>query len=155
MTSNNSSQNVSSCSTGGSDSAAGGGGGWLGFSLSPRHMAASIAAAEDGAGNGVQQQHHHAGGLYYPPVTASSPAPFCYALGSGGQDTVATQAGDGGYYSALSSMPLRSDGSLCITEAAFRRGDEEQQHHGEIDTESLLIPRSNEVIICDGLGHQT
>jgi AP2-like factor, ANT lineage len=132
MTSNSSSQNVSSCSTGGSDAAARGSG-WLGFSLSPHHTASMDAAAADGgASNGVQHQHHHAG-MYYPLVN-SSPAPYCYALGSS-QDSVVAQAagganGGGGFYPALSSMPVRSDGSLCITEA-FRRSEEEQ-HHGKL-----------------------
>jgi AP2-like factor, ANT lineage len=132
MTSNSSSQNVSSCSTGGSNAVAGGSG-WLGFSLSPQHMASMDAAAADGgASNGVQHQHLH-GGLYYPLVN-SSPAPYCYALGSG-QDSVLAQAagganGGGGFYPALSSMPLRSDGSLCITEALRRSAEE--QHYGKL-----------------------
>ncbi|GJN23174.1 hypothetical protein PR202_gb10801 [Eleusine coracana subsp. coracana] len=137
MTSNNSSQkNVSSCSTGGSDA---GGGTWLGFSLSPHHMA-------DGPANGVQQQHHH-GGIYYPPVSSSSTAPFCYALGGGGgggQDgfvTAQAAAGGAAFYSALSSMPLRSDGSLCVTEA-FRRGEEEQQqHHHGTEAAAAISPK--------------
>ncbi|XP_062213244.1 AP2-like ethylene-responsive transcription factor CRL5 [Phragmites australis] len=117
MTSNNN-QNISSCSTGGSDAAAGGS--WLGFSLSP-HMAPMDAA--DGS-NGVQVQQHH-GGLFFPPVT-SSPAPFCYSLG--GQDSVATAgANGGGFFPGLSSMPLKSDGSLCIMEA-LRRSEQEQLH---------------------------
>ncbi|GJM96766.1 hypothetical protein PR202_ga13629 [Eleusine coracana subsp. coracana] len=139
MTSNNSSQNnVSSCSTGGSDA---GGGTWLGFSLSPHHMA---AASADGAAIGVQQQHQQ-GGLYYPPVSSST-APFCYALGGGGggQDgfvTAQAAAGGAAFYSALSSMPLRSDGSLCVTEA-FRRGEEEQhQHHGGGEAAAAISPK--------------
>ncbi|KAL6637940.1 hypothetical protein ACP70R_025512 [Stipagrostis hirtigluma subsp. patula] len=117
MTSNSS--NLSSGSSGGSAAAAGGG--WLGFSLSPQ-MAPHMDAA-DGS-NGVHQHHH--GGLFYPPVT-SSPPPFCYAFG--GQDSVAgAGAAHGGFYPAgLSSMPLKSDGSLCIMEA-FRGS--EQEHHG-------------------------
>ncbi|TVU44811.1 hypothetical protein EJB05_04270, partial [Eragrostis curvula] len=94
-------------------------------------MAAMDAA--DASNGGVQQQHAGGLGLYYPPAASSSPAsPFCYALGSG-QDCAVTQAAGangGGYYPALASMPLRSDGSLCITEA-FRRSEEEQ-HHGVV-----------------------
>ncbi|KAG2545601.1 AP2-like ethylene-responsive transcription factor CRL5 isoform X3 [Panicum virgatum] len=121
MTSN-SSQNLSSCSTGGSDAAVGGGS-WLGFSLSP-HMAATM----DGS-NAVQVQQHH-GGLFYPPVVSSSPAGFYYALG-GGQDGVATAGGNGGggFYPGISSMPLKSDGSLCIMEALHRS---EQEHQGVV-----------------------
>lgn len=123
MTSN-SSQNISSCSTGGSDAAVGGGGGnWLGFSLSP-HMAATMDGAADGS-SGVPVQQHH-GGLYYPPVVISSPAPFGYGL-AGGQDGLAN--GGGGFYPGLSSMPLKSDGSLCIVEALH---SSEQEHHGEL-----------------------
>ncbi|RLN16903.1 AP2-like ethylene-responsive transcription factor ANT isoform X4 [Panicum miliaceum] len=123
MTSN-SSQNLSSCSTGGSDAAVGGS--WLGFSLSP-HMAATMDGA-DGS-NAVQVQQHH-GGLFYPPVVSSSPAGFCYALG-GGQDGVATAGanGGGGFYPGIYSMPLKSDGSLCIMEALHRS---EQEHHGVV-----------------------
>ncbi|WVZ60690.1 hypothetical protein U9M48_010677 [Paspalum notatum var. saurae] len=126
MTSNNSSQNISSCSTGGSDAAVGGAS-WLGFSLSP-HVAAAMDGAD--ASNGVQvQHHHHHGGLFYPPVVTSLPAPYCYALAAGGQDSVATAAGAngaGGFYPGLSSMPLKSDGSLGIMEALHRS---EQEHH--------------------------
>ncbi|XP_062212543.1 AP2-like ethylene-responsive transcription factor CRL5 [Phragmites australis] len=119
MTSNGS-RNISSCSTGGSDAAASGS--WLGFSLSP-HMAPMDSTA-DGS-NGVHQQHH--GGLFYPPVT-SSPAPFCYA--PGGQDSVATAgANGGGFYTGISSMPLRSEGSICVMEALRR---EQEQHHGVV-----------------------
>ncbi|XP_039828353.1 AP2-like ethylene-responsive transcription factor CRL5 isoform X3 [Panicum virgatum] len=121
MTSN-SSQNLSSCSTGGSDAAVGGGS-WLGFSLSP-HMAATMNGS-----NAVQVQQHN-GGLFYPPVASSSPAGFCYALG-GGQDGVAAAGanGGGGFYPGISSMPLKSDGSLCIMEALHRS---EQEHQGVV-----------------------
>ncbi|CAL4944597.1 unnamed protein product [Urochloa decumbens] len=122
MTSN-SSQNLSSCSTGGSDAAVGCGGGWLGFSLSP-HMAGAAMDGADGSNAVHVQQHHHQGGLFYPPVVSSSPAGFCYALGSG-QDGVVN--GGGGFHPGLSAMPLKSDGSLCIMEALHRS---EQEHHG-------------------------
>ncbi|CAD6207851.1 unnamed protein product [Miscanthus lutarioriparius] len=120
MTSN-SSQNISSCSTGGSDAAVGGN--WLGFSLSP-HMAATMDGAADGS-SGVPVQQHH-GGLCYPPVVCSSPAPFGYSLG-GGHDGHANASG--GFYPGLSSMPLSSDGSLCIVEALHRS---EQERHGVV-----------------------
>ena len=130
MTSN-SSQNLSSCSTGGSDAAVGGGS-WLGFSLSP-HMAATM----DGS-NAVQVQQHH-GGLFYPPVVSSSPAGFYYALG-GGQDGVAAAGanGGGGFYPGISSMPLKSDGSLCIMEALHRS---EQEHQGKLVTINGIVSK--------------
>uniref|UniRef100_R7W9B9 AP2-like ethylene-responsive transcription factor ANT n=1 Tax=Aegilops tauschii TaxID=37682 RepID=R7W9B9_AEGTA len=86
---------------GGSNAAASG---WLGFSLSP-HMDEH---------NHVQQQQQHQG-LFYPSSVAAA-----YSLGG----DVATD----GYYSQLASMPLKSDGSLCIMEA-LRRTDQ-QDHHG-------------------------
>jgi AP2-like factor, ANT lineage len=81
--------------------------GWLGFSLSPymdEHQ--------------LQQQQQH--GLFFPSVTAASAA--SYGLGGG----VATSASP--YYTPqLASMPLKSDGSLCIMEA-LRRSDQQDQH---------------------------
>ncbi|CAM0905261.1 unnamed protein product [Alopecurus aequalis] len=87
---------------GGSNAAASG---WLGFSLSP-HI-------DDH--HHVQQQQHQ--GLFYPSSVAS---PAAYSL--------SRDVGTGGYYSQLASMPLKSDGSLCIMEA-LRRTDQ-QDHHG-------------------------
>ncbi|CAN6209241.1 unnamed protein product [Urochloa humidicola] len=94
--------------------------GWLGFSLSP-HMAS--AAMDDHSHHHqhhhVQQQQQQQHGLFFPPVTAAA-----YGLGSG--DAVA--GGAPPYYTPqLASMPLKSDGSLCIMEA-LRRSD--QDHHG-------------------------
>ncbi|KAF0908311.1 hypothetical protein E2562_024725 [Oryza meyeriana var. granulata] len=89
--------------------------GWLGFSLSP-HMASSI----DEHHHHVQQQQQHQQqqhGLFFPSVTTAA------AYGLGGEVVAATN----GYYSQLASMPLKSDGSLCIMEA-LRRTD--QDHHG-------------------------
>ncbi|KAI5012572.1 hypothetical protein ZWY2020_024838 [Hordeum vulgare] len=100
MTNNNSNGN----GNGGSNAAASG---WLGFSLSP-HIDEH---------NHVQQQPQHQG-LFYPSSVAAAAA--AYSLGG----DVAT----GAYYSQLASMPLKSDGSLCIMEA-LRRTDQ-QDHHG-------------------------
>ncbi|NP_001350138.1 AP2-like ethylene-responsive transcription factor CRL5 [Zea mays] len=84
--------------------------GWLGFSLSP-HM--------DEHQLQLQQQQQH--GLFFPSVTAGAAA--SYGLGGG----LATSASP--YYTPqLASMPLKSDGSLCIMEA-LRRSDQ-QDHHG-------------------------
>ncbi|XP_066393213.1 AP2-like ethylene-responsive transcription factor CRL5 [Miscanthus floridulus] len=88
--------------------------GWLGFSLSP-HMASAMD--EHQQQQQQQQQQHH--GLFFPSVTAAAAA----AYGLGG---VATSASS--YYTPqLASMPLKSDGSLCIMEA-LRRSD--QQDNG-------------------------
>ncbi|CAO1948867.1 unnamed protein product [Urochloa humidicola] len=90
--------------------------GWLGFSLSP-HMA---SAMDDHSHHHhhvqQQQQQQQQYGLFFPSVTAA------YGLG-------AAAAGDApSYYTPqLASMPLKSDGSLCIMEA-LRRTD--QDHHG-------------------------
>uniref|UniRef100_A0ACD5U9V8 Uncharacterized protein n=1 Tax=Avena sativa TaxID=4498 RepID=A0ACD5U9V8_AVESA len=84
--------------------------GWLGFSLSPHiddHQHVQQQQQQQ------QQQQHQ--GLFYPSSVAA------YSLGT----DVSTA---GGYYSQLASMPLKSDGSLCIMEA-LRRTDQ-QDHHG-------------------------
>uniref|UniRef100_A0A0D9WV42 AP2/ERF domain-containing protein n=1 Tax=Leersia perrieri TaxID=77586 RepID=A0A0D9WV42_9ORYZ len=101
---------------------AGGGGtnaaasGWLGFSLSP-HMASSMEEHHQHVHQQQQQQQvqPHGGGLFFPSVTTAA----AYGL--------AGDVSSGGYYSQLASMPLKSDGSLCIMEA-LRRSD--QDHHG-------------------------
>jgi AP2-like factor, ANT lineage len=102
MSSNNGSNNGGSANNGGTNAAASG---WLGFSLSP-HMASSM---DD------QQQH----GLFF-----SSAA---YGLGAG--DGAVASSGGPYYTPQLASMPLKSDGSLCIMEALQRRTDQ-QDHHG-------------------------
>ncbi|CAM0876469.1 unnamed protein product [Alopecurus aequalis] len=95
---------------------AGGGGGWLGFSLSANAAAAAGSGIVDVGGH----HHVHHGGVYYhPDAVASSPTSFYF----GGTDNVA----NGGYYPGISTMPLKSDGSLCIAEALRRS---EQEHHG-------------------------
>ena len=89
---------------------------WLGFSLSP-HMASAMDEHHQQQQQ-VQQQHH---GLFFPSVTAAA-----YGLG-GGDGGVATSASS--YYTPqLASMPLKSDGSLCIMEALQR--SDQQDHHG-------------------------
>uniref|UniRef100_A0A0E0LGN0 AP2/ERF domain-containing protein n=1 Tax=Oryza punctata TaxID=4537 RepID=A0A0E0LGN0_ORYPU len=97
--------------------------GWLGFSLSP-HMASSTMDEHHHVHHQQQQQHHHQQqhGLFFPSVTTAAAA----AYGLGGDVVAATN----GYYSQLASMPLKSDGSLCIMEA-LRRTD--QDHHGMLD----------------------
>ncbi|EEE60003.1 hypothetical protein OsJ_12742 [Oryza sativa Japonica Group] len=117
----------SSSSSGSMAATAGGVGGWLGFSLSP-HMATYCAGGVDDVGHHHhhhvhQHQQQHGGGLFYNPAAVASS--FYYG---GGHDAVVTSAAGGGsYYGAgFSSMPLKSDGSLCIMEA-LRGGDQEQQ----------------------------
>ncbi|ONM51186.1 AP2-like ethylene-responsive transcription factor ANT [Zea mays] len=85
--------------------------GWLGFSLSP-HMASAM--------DEHQHQHQHHNGLFFPSVTA--------AYGLGGGDGVVAASASPYYTPQLASMPLKSDGSLCIMEA-LRRSDQ-QDHHG-------------------------
>lgn len=102
--------NNNSNGNGGSNAAASG---WLGFSLSP-HM--------DEHNHVQQQQQQQHQGLFYPSSVAAA-----YSLGG----DVAT----GGYYSQLASMPLKSDGSLCIMEA-LRRTDQ-QDHHGTYFTGNI------------------
>jgi AP2-like factor (ANT lineage) len=101
--------------------------GWLGFSLSP-HMASSTMDEHHHVHHHQQQQqqqqqqHHQQQqhGLFFPSVTTAAAAA---AYGLAGDVVAATN----GYYSQLASMPLKSDGSLCIMEA-LRRTD--QDHHG-------------------------
>ncbi|KAJ4800804.1 AP2-like ethylene-responsive transcription factor [Rhynchospora pubera] len=97
---------------------------WLGFSLSPH-----ITTMDAGQTNDQTHHHHtHSHAQTHQPITSlsSAPTPFlpyssavatslCYGFG----DANAT------YYSHISSMPLKSDGSLCIMEA-LSRSDQEQ-----------------------------
>ncbi|PAN09377.1 hypothetical protein PAHAL_2G018500 [Panicum hallii] len=95
--------------------------GWLGFSLSP-HMASAMDDHHHHHVQQQQQQQQH--GLFFPSATAAAAAAAAYGLGAG--DAVAASASP--YYTPqLASMPLKSDGSLCIMEA-LRRSD--QDHHG-------------------------
>ncbi|KAL6880390.1 hypothetical protein ACP4OV_011955 [Aristida adscensionis] len=94
--------------------------GWLGFSLSP-HMASSMDDHHHHHHHQQQQQQQQHHGLFFPSVTTAAAA-AAYGLGG---DAV---AGSASYYAPqLASMPLKSDGSLCIMEA-LRRTD--QDHHG-------------------------
>ncbi|TKW30330.1 hypothetical protein SEVIR_2G029000v4 [Setaria viridis] len=95
--------------------------GWLGFSLSP-HMTSAMDDHQQHQHHVQQQQQH---GLFFPSVTAAAAA---YGLGLGAGDAAAVAASAPSYYTPqLASMPLKSDGSLCIMEA-LRRSD--QDHHG-------------------------
>ncbi|XP_038970250.1 AP2-like ethylene-responsive transcription factor CRL5 [Phoenix dactylifera] len=92
---------------------------WLGFSLSP-HMSMEVSADPHQQPN--SQSHHHqsqpapaavsSGNFFLSPPHLSSSG-ICYGVGE-----------NGGFYSQLSSMPLKSDGSLCIMEALSRSQQE-------------------------------
>lgn len=111
MTNNNGS---SASNNGGTNNA------WLGFSLSPHSMA---SAMEDHHHHHVQQQQQQHG-FFFPSVTTAATA---YGIGAG--DAVAAATSGAPYYAPqLASMPLKSDGSLCIMEA-LRRTDQDH-HHG-------------------------
>ena len=108
-------------SNGNGNSTNGAASGWLGFSLSPYMASAMDDHHHHHHHVQQQQQQQQQHGLFFPSVTAAAAA---YGLGAG--DAVATSASP--YYTPqLASMPLKSDGSLCIMEA-LRRSD--QDHHG-------------------------
>jgi AP2-like factor (ANT lineage) len=97
--------------------------GWLGFSLSPHMASAAMDEHHQQQQHHVQQQQQQQHGLFFPSVTAAAAA---YGLGLGAGDAAAS-APPSYYTPQLASMPLKSDGSLCIMEA-LRRSD--QDHHG-------------------------
>ncbi|XP_010941959.1 AP2-like ethylene-responsive transcription factor ANT [Elaeis guineensis] len=92
---------------------------WLGFSLSP-HM--SMEVSGDPHQQPSSQNHHHqsqptpaavSSSSFFPSPSHLNSSDICYGVGE-----------NGGFYSQLSSMPLRSDGSLCIMEALSRSQQE-------------------------------
>lgn len=93
-------------------------GNWLGFSLSPQ-MSMEVSADS------------------HPPseaVNVSSALPNNYFVSphlNGSGIYYGVEGGNtSGYYSQLSVMPLKSDGSLCIMEALSRSQQQEgTQHH--------------------------
>ncbi|GMY11964.1 AP2-like ethylene-responsive transcription factor ANT [Fagus crenata] len=90
---------------------------WLGFSLSP-HMTMEVPS-------GPPNHHHH---QTHPPPSASptvsSAVPTSFFNSSPHLNNYGIYYGAEGenasFYSPLSSMPLKSDGSLCIMEALNR-----------------------------------
>ena len=93
---------------------------WLGFSLSP-HMNMELSADPH-----HHHHHHHetqtTAAPAAPAAASSAPASFFLPpnhLTSSGI-CYGTEPGNGGLYSQLSVMPLKSDGSLCIMEALSR-----------------------------------
>uniref|UniRef100_A0ACD5X947 Uncharacterized protein n=1 Tax=Avena sativa TaxID=4498 RepID=A0ACD5X947_AVESA len=102
--------------------------GWLRFSLSPHAAAAAMDAS---AGSGIVDVggHHHVhnGGLYYHPEPS-----FYFGVA----DNVAA-ASNGGYYTGISALPLKSDGSLCLVDA-FRSSEQEHHHGAEVSASPKL-----------------
>ncbi|KAK1293185.1 AP2-like ethylene-responsive transcription factor ANT [Acorus calamus] len=100
---------------------------WLAFSLSP-HM--NMEVPSDSHHQQQQQQNHH---HQQPPppqaaAVSSSALPTTFYLSSPHMDSsgicYGVEGDNGGYYSHLSVMPLKSDGSLCIMEALTRSHQE-------------------------------
>lgn len=81
---------------------------WLGFSLSPHHMNMEI----------TPDPHHHHQAQSSAAASATAPTSFYLSpqLNNSGI-YYGVEAENGGYYSHLPVMPLKSDGSLCIMEA--------------------------------------
>ncbi|GAA0173945.1 DNA-binding transcription factor [Lithospermum erythrorhizon] len=94
---------------------------WLGFSLSPNmKMEVSSQPQEH------QQNHHHGlSSTSAMPTNYYFSSPICYGMGE-----------NGGLHSALSVMPLKSDGSLCIMEA-LSRSQNNGQHYGNHVEETM------------------
>ncbi|MCL7029670.1 hypothetical protein MKW94_026484 [Papaver nudicaule] len=111
---------------------------WLGFSLSP-HMTMEVVPSENHHTTNQQHHHHHNNNqtstavsnatvptsffLSPPPTHLNNSAEICYGVGTCHENS--------GYYSHLSVMPLKSDGSLCIMEALTR-----SQSEGMVPTSS-------------------
>ncbi|RZC62817.1 hypothetical protein C5167_024569 [Papaver somniferum] len=105
---------------------------WLGFSLSP-HMTMEVPSETHHHTN--NQQHHHQISSTATVSNNTVPTSFflspphmnnseiCYGVGTCHENS--------GYYSHLSVMPLKSDGSLCIMEALSR-----SQSEGMVPTSS-------------------
>ncbi|KAI3972790.1 hypothetical protein MKX01_019448 [Papaver californicum] len=106
---------------------------WLGFSLSP-HMTTEVPSETHHHTHNHNQQHHQTSSttavsntvvptsfFLSPPHLNNSE--ICYGVGSCHENS--------GYYSHLSVMPLKSDGSLCIMEALSR-----SQSEGMVPTSS-------------------
>ncbi|URE21729.1 AP2-like ethylene-responsive transcription factor [Musa troglodytarum] len=99
---------------------------WLGFSLSP-HM--SMELSVDSHHQPHNHSHHHqsqptpdavsalTGSFFLSAAHQLSSSGFSYGVGENG--------GGHGYYSQLSSMPLKSDGSLYLMEALSRSQQQE------------------------------
>ncbi|XP_042499120.1 AP2-like ethylene-responsive transcription factor CRL5 [Macadamia integrifolia] len=95
---------------------------WLGFSLSP-HMNIEVRPESH------HHHHHHNHNPSQPPSAAVSTAvPTSFYLSPPQLNSSGICYGvdgeNGGFYSHLSVMPLKSDGSLCIMEALTRSHNE-------------------------------
>lgn len=99
---------------------------WLGFSLSP-HM--SMELSVDSHHQPHNHSHHHQSQPTPDAVSALTGSFFLSAThqlsSSGFSFGVSENGGGHGYYSQLSSMPLKSDGSLYLVEALSRSQQQE------------------------------
>lgn len=100
---------------------------WLGFSLSP-HMTTMDQANQTNDQTHHHHHHAHSHAQTHQPITSlSSPPPSFLPYSSSVTPSLCYGFGDANatYYSHISSMPLKSDGSLCIMEA-LSRPDQDQ-----------------------------
>ncbi|XP_039049828.1 AP2-like ethylene-responsive transcription factor ANT [Hibiscus syriacus] len=98
---------------------------WLGFSLSP-HM--NMEVATDPRHRSHQYPHHSQASAADAAVSSVSNAvPTSFYLSShlNGSGICYGVGDSGGFHAALSVMPLKSDGSLCIMEALCNRSQSE------------------------------
>jgi AP2-like factor, ANT lineage len=97
---------------------------WLGFSLSPHMTTMEAGQTND------QTHHAHSHAQNHQPITSLSSPPSFLPYSSSVTPSLCYGFGDANapYYSHISSMPLKSDGSLCIMEA-LSRPDQEQGLH--------------------------
>ncbi|XP_038983596.1 AP2-like ethylene-responsive transcription factor CRL5 [Phoenix dactylifera] len=92
---------------------------WLGFSLSPQMNMEMSSEPHHQPNN---QSHHHQAQPTHAAVSSAVPCSFFLSppqLNSSGL-CYGVEGENGGLYSQLSVMPLKSDGSLCIMEALSR-----------------------------------
>ncbi|WOK99589.1 AP2-like ethylene-responsive transcription factor ANT [Canna indica] len=93
------------------NNSSGGGGSWLGFSLSP-HLNMELPADHHNQSQSTPASAVPGSSCFFlsPQLNGSS---FSYGVGE-----------NGGFYSQLSSIPLKSNGSLCLMEALTRSQQE-------------------------------
>ncbi|KAJ8470105.1 hypothetical protein OPV22_024448 [Ensete ventricosum] len=103
---------------------------WLGFSLSP-HMSMELSVESHHQPH--NHSHHHQSHQPTPDAVSALTGSFflsaTHQLSSSGFSYGVSENGGGGhgYYSQLSSMPLKSDGSLYLMEALSRSQQQQQQ----------------------------
>ncbi|KAK8964571.1 AP2-like ethylene-responsive transcription factor ANT [Platanthera guangdongensis] len=89
---------------------------WLGFSLSPQ-LGMEVASVPLKHSN-LQAPHHSSPASASPLTPSGFILPYPHFSGSG--ICYGADGENGGFYSELSVMPVKSDGSLCIMEAFSR-----------------------------------